>query len=29
MEPAIGWNGEPVMVQIETRGGTILPKCGA
>ena len=26
MEPAIGKNGEPVMVQIETRGGAIRAK---
>ena len=26
MEPAIGTNGEPVTVQIETRGGTICAK---
>ena len=29
MQPAIGVNGEPVMVEIETRGGLDLaPRCG-
>ena len=29
MEPAIGPNGEPVTVQIETRGGhDLAPRCG-
>ncbi len=29
MEPAIGSNGEPVMVQVETRAASCGPRCGA